>query len=187
VRIGIIAEDESDVAVIREITQKLLNPKVVGFKRFVGGGCGKLRRKCGAWAKSLVQQGCSYIIVVHDLDIQDERTLRRELTGALAPARAKASVVLIPKHEIEAWLLYDGQAIAAVFRQSKLLRLPGNPESLGDPKNYLRDLVWKFYQKEYLNTVHNGMIAHEIRAVRLRGCGSFAPHFTFVELLKQAL
>ena len=58
---GIIAEDDSDVAVIREITLALLKPHRVGFKRFVGNGCGKLRRKCEAWARNLVQQGCSSI------------------------------------------------------------------------------------------------------------------------------
>jgi hypothetical protein len=99
-KIGIIAEDDSDVRVLRELTLALLKPRAVGFSRFVGDGCGKLRRKCGVWAKNLVLQGCPWIVVVHDLDVYDEHDLRTRLTRAVAPARAKASVVLIPKREI---------------------------------------------------------------------------------------
>ena len=43
------------------------------------------------------------------------------------------------KREIEAWLLYDGWAIAAAFRENQRPKLPGNPENISDPKKYLRD------------------------------------------------
>ena len=134
-KLGIIAEDDSNVAVIREVTLSLLKTQRVGFSRFVGHGCGKLRRKCGAWARALVRQGCQGITVVHDLDVHDERQLRNLLTEAISPARAKASVVLIPKREIEAWLLYDGRAIAAAFNENQPPKLPGNPESLPIPRS----------------------------------------------------
>jgi hypothetical protein len=185
--IGIIAEDDSDVAVLREITLTLLRPRTVGFKKFVGDGCGKLRRKCAAWARNLVLQGCPWIVVVHDLDKYDERELRTELTNAVAPARAKASVVLIPRREIEAWLLYDGEAIAAAFHEHKLPRLPGNPESLRDPKKHLRDLIRRKYRKNYLNTIHNQQIAKHIRVPLLKKSMSFAPHIDFTESVRPQL
>src|SRR5271157_5312842 len=116
-KIGVIAEDDSDVAVLREITRTLLKPRVVGFKSFVGGGCGKLHRKCGAWATILVKEGCPWIAVVHDLDQCDEARLRADLEEAITPAGASVSVVLIPRREIEAWLLYDSHAIAKAFRE----------------------------------------------------------------------
>ncbi len=75
-KVGIIAEDDSDADVVREMMLSLLRPHRIGFKRFVGNGCGKLRRKCGAWAAILVRQGCPWIMVVHDLDVYDERRLR---------------------------------------------------------------------------------------------------------------
>ncbi len=184
-KIGIIAEDESDVAVVREITLNLLKPKVVGFKRFLGGGCGKLRRKCSAWARNLVCQGCPCVVVVHDLDVHNEKQLRADLANAIKPAGATATVVLIPRREIEAWLLYDGAAIASAFRERRPPRLPGNPESLVDPKKHLRDLIWKKYRKEYLNTVHNAVIAKEIDVLCLRDCRSFLPHLTFVAVVRQ--
>jgi uncharacterized protein DUF4276 len=186
-KMGIIAEDDSDVAVLREVTLSLLRPHRIGFKRFVGNGCGKLRRKCGAWARNLVQQGCRWIVVVHDLDVHDEQNLRAELTAAVFPAGAQASVVLIPKREIEAWLLYDSHAIARAFRETHPPQLPGNPESLRDPKKHLRDLIWKKYQKEYLNTVHNCAIAKYLQLSLLRQSASFAPHVNFAAAVRNML
>ena len=186
-KMGIIAEDDSDVAVLREITLTLLKPHRIGFPRFVGHGSGKLRRKCGAWARNLVQQGCPWVIVVHDLDVHDEERLRAELTDAVAPARAKASVVLIPKREIEAWLLYDGGAIAAAFHENQRPQLPGNPESLSDPKRYLRDLIWRKYRKDYLNTVHNALIAKRINVALLNPARSFVPFPPFARTVRKML
>jgi|SRR5271157_3339512 len=186
-KMGIIAEDDSDVGVLREMTLALLKPHAIGFSRFVGDGCGKLRRKCGAWARNLVRQGCPWIVVVHDLDVYDERQLRAQLTRAIAPAQAKATVVLIPKREIEAWLLYDGAAIAAAFSEHKRPQVPGNPESLLDPKKHLRDLIWKKYRKEYLNTLHNPLIAKHIDLALLRKSGSFAPHLVFTRNVRGML
>lgn len=186
-KIGIIAEDDSDVAVVREITLSLLRPHTVGFKRFVGNGCGKLRRKCGAWARNLVRQGCPWIVVVHDLDVYDEKDLRAELTNAIEPAKPKASVVLIPKREIEAWLMYDGQAIAAAFHENRRPFLPGNPEVISDPKKHLRNIIWRRYRKNYLHTVHNPLIAKHINVKLLASSGSFAPHITFTGTVRKLL
>jgi hypothetical protein len=177
--IGIIAEDDSDVDVISAITLTLLKPQVVGFKKFVGGGCGKLRRKCSAWARNLVQQGCLWIIVVHDLDENDEAELKAHLTTAIRDCGAQLTIVLIPKREIESWLLYDARAIATALRERIHLPLPGNPENLVDPKNHLRSLVWNRYRKIYLHTTHNGRIANQIDPALLRRSRSFSPHFDF--------
>ena len=185
--IGIIAEDDSDVAVLREVTLTLLKTRAIGFKKFVGGGCGKLRRKCGAWASNLVQRECPWLVVVHDLDIHDESELRTQLEASIAPAGSSASVVLIPKREIEAWLLYDGKAIAAAFRERQPPQLPGNPEALIDPKKYLRDLIRRKYRKEYIYTIYNAHIAKHINTSTLRRSRSFAPHFGFAAAIKTML
>ena len=178
--IGIIAEDDSDVVVIKALTLALIKPKKIGFKRFIGHGCGKLRRKCRAWADNLVRQGCNWVIVAHDLDKFNEAKLRAELNASVAEAGAQATVVLIPRREIEAWLLYDAEAIAQAFNERKRPRLPHDPELLPDPKDYLGKLVSKEYDKEYLNTEHNELIARYVNISRLRRSRSFAPHPRFV-------
>jgi len=186
-KMGIIAEDDSDVAVVRELTLSLLKPRRIGFKRFVGNGCGKLRRKCRAWAENLVLQGCPWVAIVHDLDVHNERKLRAELTSAIAAVRMQANVILIPKREIEAWLLYDAGAIAAALNERRRPRLPGNPETLTDPKRFLGKLVWMCYHKDYLNTIHNELIAKHINVSLLKKSGSFAPHPPFVKQIRAKL
>ena len=186
-KMGIIAEDDSDVAVIREITSTLIKPYNLGFKRFVGYGCGKLRRKCGAWTAVLVAQGCSWIVVAHDLDFYEEVQLRAELTNAVTAATARPSIVLIPRREIEAWLLYDAAAIAKAFRSHALAPLPGNPELLADPKKHLRNLVKTRYRKSYLHTIHNPIIARHIKTTLLQRSASFRPHIAFVASVRTAL
>jgi hypothetical protein len=191
VKIGIIAEDNSDVMVLQAMTLTMLKPRNIGFSSFVGDGCGKLRRKCAAWAQNLVNCGCHWIVLVHDRDnrdIQETEQLRRDLTEAVNTGRAKINLILIPKKEIEAWLLYDADAIATVFgRNHQLPRLPGDPELLQDPKSYLQGLVRKKYRKSYLTTLHNPAIAKHIRTERLRRSPSFRPHFAFVAQVRATL
>jgi hypothetical protein len=123
-------------------------------------------------------------VLVHDLDVYNEKELRAMLEAATRTAGARAKVVLIPKREIEAWLLYDGQAIATAFNAAQLPHLPGNPESIADPKKHLRDLVWKKYRKEYVNTIHNAQIAHRINTALLRESASFSPHIAFTKAVR---
>jgi hypothetical protein len=186
-KIGIIAEDISDVKVIKQFTRKIVRPKRIGFNRFIGNGCGKIRRKCCPWAEILVRQGCLWIVVVHDLDTNEEKPLRQELESAVAGVNAYATIVLIPVREIEAWLLFDPNAIASAFRENKVPRLPRNPESLIDPKKVLSDLVWKTYRKQYLNTVHNEKIAMNVDVFSLNKAKSFAPYPAFLRALKGKL
>jgi hypothetical protein len=135
----------------------------------------------------LVEQGCPFIIVVHDLDLLVEKHLRADLTKAVTPSGATASIVLLPKRELESWLLYDADAIASAFRQRRTVRLPGDPEQLADPKKHLRRLVRTAYQREYLNTVHNVQIAKHLDVKQLKKSRSFSPHFGFTQIVKDLL
>ena len=184
--IGIIAEDNSDVSVVRELTLTILRPRRIGFNHFVGHGCGKLRRKCSAWATNLVRRGCPWIVVVHDLDINDERQLKSDLLNEISGSGASAQIVLLPKREIEAWLLYDADAIAEVFSERTPLRLTGDPENLPDPKNYLGTQILRQYHKRYLSTVHNEQIARKINVRQLERSNSFAPHLPFVSQVRRS-
>jgi hypothetical protein len=156
----------------------------VGFKHFVGNGCGKVRRKCRSWACNLVSRGCSCVVVAHDLDWNDEPTLRAELESAVKSAQARAYVVLIPVREIESWLMCDADALQAAFRGRKRPRLPADPELLSDPKKELERLVWLTFRKQFLNTIHNAAIAKHIEPARLSPSNSFAPYPRFLHALR---
>jgi len=179
-KVGVIAEECNDVEVLYNLTCKLINENKFSFKKFVGHGCGKLRRKCSAWAKNLLSRGCSFLIVVHDLDNENIDSLRNELEKLISDVPFSASIVLIPVREVEAWLLTDPKALKEVFNLPKQPKLPGNPESIQDPKEKLAKIIWSCGKKQYVNTIHNKKIAELISIKKLKTCRSFRPYIGFV-------
>ena len=179
-KIGVIAEEYNDVEVLYELTCKLIKENSFSFSKFVGHGCGKLRRKCTAWAENLLKRGCVHLVVLHDLDHNHEDNLRLELTRCVRSIGFKGCVILIPRQEIEAWLLVDAKAIQTVFNMKKIPNLPTRPEEISSPKEKLRDIVWRSAQKHYVNTIHNKKIAAASRITKVKTCKSFLPYPAFV-------
>lgn len=186
VRIGVIAEELNDVEVLYELTCKLVPENSFSFSKFVGHGSGTLRRKCRAWARNLVERGCTHLVVLHDLDRCDEASLRDELLATIADLPFRGSVILIPVEEIEAWLLSDAEALQSTFHMRRRPRIPASPERVPSPKEYIRVLVWKSCRKRYVHTIHNRRVARELRVERLVVCPSFNPYPPFVEALARA-
>jgi hypothetical protein len=178
--IGVIAEENNDVEVLYELTRKLTDDHAFSFKKFVGHGCGALRRKCRAWAVNLLRRGSTHLVVLHDLDMNDENQLRSELEHCVQDIGFEGYVILIPIREIEAWLLGDARALKSVFNMSKMPKVPTNPEAIERPKEKLRDIVWKAASKRYVNTIHNSRIAAACRISRLLVCKSFRPYPKFI-------
>jgi len=179
-RIGVIAEENNDVEVLYELTRKLTDDHAFSFKKFVGHGCGALRRKCTAWAVNLLRRGSTHLVVLHDLDTNDENQLRSELEHCVQDIGFDGYIILIPRREIEAWLLVDGKALKSVFSMSKIPKVPTNPEEIERPKEKLRDIVWKAAAKRYVNTIHNPKIAAESRISKILVCKSFRPYPQFI-------
>lgn len=180
-RVGIIAEERSDVAVLNHVIGKITRKKF-GIQEFVGHGCGKIIGKCGAWARHLHAQGCKLLIVVHDLDQRDIGQLRAGLTNALVGCPIATRILVIPVREIEAWLLADHEAITAALKlKERVNRVPA-PESIARPKEYLGDLIYRRSGKTlyYVNTIHNVKIAKAASMAQLRRCLSFVPLERFV-------
>lgn len=180
-KIGVIAEDVSDVEVLYELTCKLIRENSFSFKKFVGHGSGVLRRKCTAWAENLFVKGCTHIVVLHDLDDNDENELRLELVGYVKNVGYVGYIILIPVREIEVWLLVDAKALKNVFNMPRIPKLPGKPEAVISPKEKLRDIVWKAAKKHYVNTIHNKKIATASRLSKVKCCRSFRPYPKFIE------
>ena len=179
-KIGVIAEDTSDVEVLYELTCKLMDESSFSFKKFVGRGCGKLRRKCSAWAHNLSRRGCQYLVVVHDLDRYKEVELRNQLSASVSSAGFDGYLILIPKREIEAWLLTDSKALKTVFGMPKLPKIPVNSENLTDPKKTISRIVRISARKDYVNTIHNKKIAGAMRIAKAKKCVSFRPYPKFI-------
>lgn len=169
-----MAEDHSDVEVVRTLLGKIRDRKL-GIKAFVGGGCGNLRKKCRMWAQILRERGCSVLILLHDLDRASLPVLRAALTAALEPCVIKDRIIVIPVQELEAWFLADPSALRKAFNLQKVPTCPSNPEGINDPKEFLRDLIWRKSgkTKRYINTIHNQRIAEHVSVAAVRKCKAF--------------
>lgn len=171
--IGVIAEDQSDVDVIKELFEKYTAKKNFSVKKFVGNGCGKLRSKCAEWTKNLIKSGCHHVILFHDLDRSNETTLRTMLEKKVSTTNFPTSIIIIPTEELEAWLLTDELAIQKAFSLTKLPKKITDCEMITSPKEKIRDIAWS-ERKRYLTTVHNAKIAKHINLSNMRRCKSFA-------------
>lgn len=179
--IGVIAEDVSDVEIVRILARRLYT-RPLGFRHNVGDGCGRIQSKCLAWAIDLKRRGCSHLIVIRDADKHNANELEQVLRAELRAAPITSKVVVIPTIEIEAWLLADERAIKSVFNLKKTPPLIGNPETIDDPKKRLDAIVRSKSggARIYLNTIHNKSLAEHARMTSLRRCASFAPFENFL-------
>jgi hypothetical protein len=180
IKIGVIAEENNDVEVLYEYTGKIIPENRFSFARFVGHGCGALRRKCRAWAENLVKRGCIGIVVLHDSDGGDEGKLRGSLEKQIKEVGVECWVVLIPIEEVEAWLLADPDAIKRVFNMRKTPKVPKRPETIKNPKEFLGVIVEKGSNAQYINTIHNKKIAAQQDIVTLERCPSFGRYPPFL-------
>ena len=170
---GVIAEDKSDVAVIREILSMYFESQSFSLKHYAKGGCGKVKRKCSSWAKNLHMRGCQIIIIVHDRDKNNVNYLQKDLKNRIEAANIDNYLIVIPIQEIEAWLLADPGALMAAFNLRERPKIVADTESIDSPKYYLRKLMRSRYNKIYIHTTHNAKIASHMNIENLRKCQSF--------------
>lgn len=180
-RIGIIAEDQSDVEVLREIFQ-LYGLKRLSIERFVGKGCGKIKGKCNAWARDLRALGCTRLILLHDADDHRPNVLRQELVQALGVSPIPKSVIVVAVRELEAWLLADHNAIVKSLKLRGNVKQVANPEGIRRPKEHLGELIYRASRRKltYVNTVHNKRIAAACSINAMKRCSSFKVFDSFV-------
>lgn len=180
-RIGVIAEDNSDVQVATELIKKISPRKKFVIRSFVGHGCGRLRGKCFQWAIQLKNRGCSLLMVLHDLDDRVLTDLETELRNIVRPCPIEQHVVIIPIREIEAWLLSDHVAIQKALRLKRKVPRTSNPQSIADPKKMLGELIYSRSEKKKRYVVEdNQRIASHIEIANIRRCSSFLPLEQFI-------
>lgn len=179
---GLITEDNSDIDVINEILKKYFEDSDFKIKKFIGNGCGKIKSKCDSWTKTLIKSGCNHVLIFHDLDRNKESELRQSLEKKVK--NYEESLVIIPKEELESWLLSDPKAIKSVFKLNKEFPTFLDCESIKSPKERIAKEVYKLGKKRYINTVHNIKIAKEMKKEALINCESFIPFHKFIEEIK---
>lgn len=159
--IGLIVEDNSDFISFKTIISRLAQKDNLTFKKAIGNGCGKMRRKATSYADLLIRKGCDLIILVHDLDRNNLKVLRNELEQLVNKSNAKNKIVCIPIEEIEGWFLSDPEGIKNIFSLDRKPKVNGKPESIKSPKEKLEDFVYSCSNKSkiYLNTKHNDLLS----------------------------
>ncbi|GFO64114.1 DUF4276 family protein [Geomonas paludis] len=186
VTVGIIAEDDSDVECVKHFVRRIHSTRKIGFKKYVGNGCGKISRKANAWANMLKMQGCGAIILLHDLDRNNLTDLYDKIHKSFSPSPVKKFLISIPVEELEAWLLADEAAFNSVFNISRTNYLPQHPESIKSPKEFIRDTVRKETNRkvDYINTKHNSKLAERIDINMINTkCTSFQSFKSFVDAI----
>ncbi len=173
--IGVIAEDETDVATMRVLVNRLSGRPVKGQS---GNGCAQLRKKASAWMRELYGQGVTQIVLVHDLDrdgvtgeLNDEAALRRRLAQIDVPAGVHP-LICIPVEELEAWFWSSDAALTEVARKPQVGHK--NPHLIARPKEELARLSRTDGKKARYSTNENpklaGLIDLEVCAAR---CDAF--------------
>jgi hypothetical protein len=184
--VGIISEDKSDFESSMIIIKRIANKNNIGFKKAIGNGCGKLRRKAADFAIDLKNRGCDMLILLHDLDRNDLFKLKAELDEKLNKSPIVNKLVCIPIEEIEGWFLSDPDGLQSIFKLKRKPKIKGNPELIPSPKEKLEEYIYQCSNKEtiYLNTEHNKKIAEKISIDLMKAkCSSFKIFYDFV--LKQ--
>ena len=182
-KVGIIAEDNSDVDSIKILIKRITNKNNFTFKKFAGKGCGNIIKKSNTWSRILKQQGCSYLILIHDRDTNDNEILHKKINNSLEPCPIKNYIISIPIEELEAWLLSDSEAIKKVFSLNKFPKIDNKPYMIQSPKEYLDKLIYSTTKGEkiYLNTEHNQKISEVISIEKIKEKNpSFVPLYDFI-------
>lgn len=181
-RVGLIAEDESDIDALKELIKRITGKPNIGFKHFVGRGCGKIKRKADDWARQLKSKGCKVLFVIHDLDRNNHDDLLNLITNNLHPFIITDTLINIPIEEMEAWFLSDEKGLKQALNLKKVTRVYHHPETITSPKEVLGIEIEKASNdtKIYLNTKHNTIIAKtiDINIVKAK-CNSFKKLYDF--------
>jgi len=103
---------------------------------------GRVQKVLQAFDTFSVQNPKTLYLAFWDRD-SDPRNLRDrdEIHAELRESGRRALVVGVCVEKVEAWLLADAGAFKRCFGRGPERGLPGDPESIGDPKQPLRDLL----------------------------------------------
>jgi hypothetical protein len=180
-RVGIIAEDNSDVEAAKILIRRISGISNIGVRKFVGHGCGRINKKSNAWANILSKKKCQCLILIHDLDRKNLNTLYSDINRSLAPSPIKPYLICIPVEEMEAWWLSDPSAIKKAMNLRAFPKVQGHPDTIESPKEHISKLVRRVTKKKsFINTVHNEKIAQHLNISKALNCSSFSQFHQFV-------
>ena len=181
-RLGILAEDETDCQTIAVLARRLLGERT-GVSRRCSRGCANLPRKAGTWMKQLAEDGCAAIILVHDLDrnaenqqLNDEAQLRERLERLPTPLDTIRHIC-IPIEELEAWFWSDPGVLDRIAPGIGQGRARNAPDTIQRPKEKLWHLSASAHRNSRYTTQLNPELA---RILDLDLCARRCPAFSYL-------
>jgi len=166
VRIGLLAEDETDCDALEVLVRRIAtetNGSRPAVKKFGGHGCARLRNKAEPTLRAMVREGCTAAVLVHDLDrdpingqLNDPRALRADLERIVVPP-GLSRLICIPVEELEAWFWSDPRVIQNVGRDKGKASV--SPHLIKKPKEALINLSRGANRKPRYRTSDNPRLA----------------------------
>jgi hypothetical protein len=178
-RIGLLTEDRTDSDTLTEIVRRVVGDEV-GVRRRYGGGCSQLVRKAAVWMAELADDGCSALVLVHDLDrnpannmLNNEAELRRLIARATAPAGLRPHIC-IPIEELEAWFWSDPEILERIAPGLGRAQASPAPHTIQKPKEKL----WHLSARAHRNARYTPQFNRELaRSLNLDLCAQRCPAF----------
>ena len=173
-RIGLLAEDETDCDALEVLVRRIAaeaNGRRPSVSKFGGHGCARLRNKAEPTLQTMVREGCTAAVLVHDLDRLPERALRAELSRIAVPS-GLPWLICIPVEELEAWFWSDPQVIQHVGRGKGKASV--SPHLIRKPKEALINLSRGANRKPRYRTSDNPRLAE---LLNLDTCADRCPSF----------
>ena len=185
-KVGIIAEDSSDVETLKVLIRRLKGDNRLSVKWPSFGGGPNMLNKGWKHLNFLFDEGCTHFVICYDSDGHNpEERFREAADRIVRPSQVShdSCCIVIPVQEIEAWLLADlPNAAPKVFKGWRNPPEFTNPESIASPKERLeRESRGTNKKPRYSHAIHNPQMAEHIdfQALRKR-CSSFIQLDRFV-------
>lgn len=184
-KLGIIAEDKSDIDTLLNFIQRITDAKFKK-KRYATQGSGRLQNKCQKIINRWLSEKVTHVIVCRDLDRNDYDKLYSDLRKKTSsfPNYKNVVCIVIPIEEMEAWFLSDISSLNAKFIGINLKEIP-HPETIKSPKEYIEKKSHIRCRPRYIHKIHNPELAKLVDVSKVRNkCPEFEKFYKFVSKIK---
>jgi|GEM_PF-1669320 len=157
-RIGIIAEDLSDIEAVGYMLKKINADICIEKKPCRGAVLNKLDHRI----EELINRfdDIRVILVLSDLDNKNCAEHLKKIGKAAKDKISDLVIIQIVIQEIEAWYLALPDSIETAFPNLKPVpRFSGKTDTINDPKKKLKEIFLKKYQRDYRITSDGPKIA----------------------------
>jgi Domain of unknown function (DUF4276) len=178
---AVIAEDPSDFETLKALIKRISGNPSTSIKGKGYSGCAEMLRKGASLFDSL--NACTRYIICYDSDRDTVENRLQAIKEVFSRTKAKGEFcALIPKQEIESWILADLQSISKVIPSWRPTKEFHHPEEVDDPKEFVERLSREQQRPRYVHSIHNQRVAiHLDLAVVEKKCPSFKPLISIVK------